>query len=149
MLSKTRVKNIEHLLWLAGNITTTLEIKHKMNEYIDLYRYSKISNIKTVVNEINKLSSTNKKIQDKAIQKYETTIEQKRNTPPLKERMSTARIDNVGKKIDANNRRLIEELPRQRTAMKIQRLFKNGIAYEVSKKPNTLKNALLMNLCKK
>ena len=77
-----------------------------MNDYIDLYRYSKLSNVKTVVNEINKLSSTNKKIQDKAIQKYETTIEQKRNTPPLKERMSTARIDNVGKKIDLNIKRL-------------------------------------------
>ena len=80
-------------------------MKIKMNEYIDLYRYSKISYAKPVVNEINKLSSTNKKIQDKAIQKYETTIEQKRNTPPLKERMSTARIDNVGKKVDATNRR--------------------------------------------
>ena len=96
----------------------------------------------------NRLSSTNKKIQAKAIQKYETTIEQKRNTPPLKERMSTARIDNVGKKIDANNRRMIEELPRQRTAMNIQRLFKNGIAYEVSKNQH-VENALLMNLCKK
>ena len=78
-----------------------------MNEYIELYRYSKISNVKTIDNEINKLSSTNKKTQDKAIQKYETTIEQKRNTPPLKERMSTARTDNVGKKIDAHTRRLI------------------------------------------
>ena len=106
-----------------------------MNEYIDLYRYSKISNVKTVVNEINKLSSTNKKIQDKAIQKYETTIEQIRNTPALKERIPTARMVNVGKKIDLNNKRLIEELPRQRTAMEIQRLFKNGIAYEVSKNP--------------
>jgi hypothetical protein len=110
-----------------------------MNEYIDLYRYSKISNVKTIVNAINKLSSTNKKIQDKAIQKHETTIEQKRNTPPLKERMSTARIDNVGKKIDANSRRLIEELPRQRTAMTTQRLFKNGIAYDVPKNPTRFK----------
>ena len=135
MVSKKRDKNIEHLLWLAENITTTPEIKHKMNEYIDLYRYSKISNIKTVVNEINKLSSTNKKIQDKAIQQYETTIEHKRNTPPLEERMSTARIDNVGKRIDLHNKRLIGELPRQRTAMIIRRLFKNGIAYEVSKNP--------------
>ena len=63
--------------------------------------------------------------------------------------MSTARIDNVGKKIDLHNKRLIEELPRQRTAMEIQRLFKNGIAYEVSKKPNTFQNALLVNLYKK
>ena len=96
MTSKKRDKHIEHALWLAGNITTTPEIKHKMNEYIDLNRYSELSNIKAVINEINKISSTNKKIHDKAIQKYETTIEQKRNTPPLKERISTARIDKVG-----------------------------------------------------
>ena len=49
--------------------------------------------------------------------------------------MSAARIYNVGKKIDLNNKRLLEGLPRQRTAMEIQRLFKNGIAYEVSKNP--------------
>ena len=59
----------------------------------------------------------------------------KRNTPPVKERISTARIDNVCKKIYLRYKRLIEELPRQRTAMEIQRLFTNGIAYDVSKKP--------------
>ena len=65
---------------------------------------------------MNKVSSTNKQIQDKEIQKCETTKEQKRNTAPLKERMSTAGIDSVGKKVDTHNRRLVEELPIKKRA---------------------------------
>ena len=46
--------------------------------------------------------------------------------------MRTARVNNLGVKVDNNNKRLIEEAPSQRAAMKIQRLFANGIAYELS-----------------
>jgi len=46
--------------------------------------------------------------------------------------MRESRVNNLGTKVDNNNKRLIEEAPSQRAAMKIQRLFANGIAYELS-----------------
>ena len=38
----------------------------------------------------------------------------------------------MGKQIAAANRRLVEELPRQKASMTTQRLFANGKAYELS-----------------
>ena len=39
--------------------------------------------------------------------------------------MRAARVNNLGVKVDNNNRRLIDEAPRQRAAATIQRLFAN------------------------
>jgi len=131
-MGKARDKHLKHLEWLSRNTRVSPQIKHMINEYVDLYRYGKIAQRDTVENAILSLASSNKKIRDKAIIKYETTIEGMRNKPPLNERMETARINNLGTKTDNNNKRLIEEAPSQRAAVKIQRLFANGIAYELS-----------------
>ena len=116
-----RDKNLKYLEWLSRNTRTSPHIKQMMNEYIDLYRYSKIAQKDTVINAIISLASSNKKIQEKAIQRYEADIEDKKNKPPLNERMRTARINNLGVKVDNNNKRFIEEAPSQKAAMKIQR----------------------------
>ena len=76
-----------------------------INEYVDLYRYGKIARKDTVENAILSLASSNKNIRDRAIIKYETEIEGTRSKAPLNERMRTARINNLGTKIDNNNKR--------------------------------------------
>jgi len=131
-MGKARDKKLKHLEWLSRSTRASPHIKQMINEYVDLYRYGKIAQRDTVENAILSLASSNKKIRDKAIIRYETTIEGMRNKPPLNERMGTARINNLGTKTDNNNKRLIEEAPSQKAAMKIQRLFANGIAYELS-----------------
>ena len=125
-MGKLRDTNLKHLEWLARYTRTTPNIKRMINEYVDLYRYGKIAQRDTVVNAIINLASTNKKIQEKAIRKYETDIEEKRNKPPLNERMRTTRINNLGTKIDNNNLRLIKEAPSQRAAVKIRDFLQMG-----------------------
>ena len=122
-MGKARDKHLKHLEWLSRYTRTAPNIKRMINEYDDLYRYGKIAQRDTVVNAIINLASTNKKIQEKAIRKYETDVEEKKNKPPLNERMRESRVNNLGTKVDNNNKRLIEEAPSQRAAMKIQRLF--------------------------
>jgi hypothetical protein len=91
-MGKAREKNLKHLEWIARNTRTSQHIKQMLNEYVDLYRYSKIAQKDTVINAIISLSSANKKIQEKALQRSETTIEEKKNKPPLNEKMRTARV---------------------------------------------------------
>jgi hypothetical protein len=131
-MGKARDKNLKHLEWIARNTRTNQTIKQMINEYVDLYRYGKIAQRDTVVNAIINLASTNKKIQEKAIRKYEADIAEKRNKAPLDERMRESRVNNLGTKVDNNNKRLIEEAPKQRAAMNMQRLCANGVAYELS-----------------
>jgi len=107
-MGKIREQNLKYLEWVARNTRTSPHIKQMINEYVDLYRYSKIAQRETVINAIINLASTDRKIQDKAIQRYETTIEGMRNKTPLNERMGTARINNLGTKIYTNNLRLIK-----------------------------------------
>ena len=40
-MGKLRDNNLKHLEWIARNTRTTPEIKQMINEYVDLYRYSK------------------------------------------------------------------------------------------------------------
>ena len=61
-------------------------------------------------------------------------LEDKKELPPLKERMITARVNNLGNRIDANNLKLIEEAPSQRAAVKIQKLFLDGVRYDISQR---------------
>ena len=129
---KNRERHLKHLEWIARKTRTPPHFKQMINEYVDLYRYSKIAQQDTVINAIISLSSTNNKIREKAIRKYETDIAEKRNKAPLNERMRTARVNNLGVKVDNNNKRLIEEMPKQKAAVKIQWLFANGVAYELS-----------------
>ena len=122
-MGKVRDNNLKHLEWIARNTRTSPHIKQMISEYVDLYRYSKIAQKDTVVNASISLSSTNKKIQEKAIRQYETDVEEKKNKPPLSERMGAARVNNLGTKVDNNNKRLTQEAPSQRAAMKIQKYF--------------------------
>ena len=79
-MGKHRENNLKNLEWLSRNTRrTSPHIKQMINEYVDLYRYGKIAQRDTVINAIINLASTDRKIQDKAIQRYETTIEGMRN----------------------------------------------------------------------
>ena len=44
-------------------------------------------------------------------------------------------------KADNNNKRLIEEAPRQRAAMKIQKIFLDGVRYDISKREDVHRKA--------
>ena len=48
--------------------------------------------------------------------------------------MSTTRVNNLGNRIDANNLKLIEEAPEQRASYKIQKLFLDGVIYDISQR---------------
>ena len=80
-MGKVRDKHLKHLEWIARNTRTSQHLKQLINEYVDLYRYSKIAQKDTVINAIISLSSTNNKIREKAIQRYEADIADKRNKP--------------------------------------------------------------------
>ena len=83
-MGKARDKNLKHLEWLSRSTRANPHIKQMMNEYVDLYRYGKIAQRDTAINAIISLASSNKKIQDKAIQRYETDIANLRSRPPTK-----------------------------------------------------------------
>ena len=55
--------------------------------------------------------------------------------------MSTTRVNNLGNRIDANNLKLIEEAPSQRAAVKIQKLFLDGVRYDISKREDVRRKA--------
>ena len=93
-MGKAREINLEHLEWTARNTRTSPQNKQMINEYVDLYRYSKIAQKDTVINAIISLASTNKNIQERAIRKYEADVEEKKNKPPLSERMRATRVNN-------------------------------------------------------
>ena len=54
--------------------------------------------------------------------------------------MRTTRVNNLGVTVDNNNLRLIEEAPKQRAAMKIPKIFLDGVRYEISKRDDVKRN---------
>jgi hypothetical protein len=55
--------------------------------------------------------------------------------------MRAARVNNLGAKVDTNNKRLIQEAPRQRAAMKIRKIFLDGVRYDISKRDDVHRKA--------
>ena len=51
-MGKVRGTNLKYLERVARNTRTSPHIKQMMNEYIELYRYSKIAQKDTVINAI-------------------------------------------------------------------------------------------------
>lgn len=71
--------------------TTTKATKKRLDEIITLYADRKISNITTAENLIKGLTSSNKKIYDKAFQKYKDNIKEFKEKKPLNERLKEAK----------------------------------------------------------
>ena len=65
--------------------------KKRVDEIIKLYTERKLSNVATAENYIKGLTSTDKKVYDKTIQKYKDNIKKIKDTKPLNERMAEAR----------------------------------------------------------
>ena len=63
-MGKVRDKNLKHLEWIARNTRTNPNIEQMINEYVDLYRYSKIAQKDTVINAIINLASSNQKTRE-------------------------------------------------------------------------------------
>ena len=81
-LRKLKAKNIEGV--------TKANVK-RLDEIIKLYGERKISNIATAENLIKGLTSSNKKVYDKAFQKYKDSIKELKEKQPLNQRMAEAR----------------------------------------------------------
>ena len=76
---KSRDSNTKDLMRAAAKAKVGPHLKHLIKELIDLYRYSKIAQMRTVENAINDLSDKNIKKQNKSIQKYVKMLEEKRS----------------------------------------------------------------------
>ena len=70
---------------------TTKATQKKIDEIIKLYTERNISNVATTENLIKGLTSANKKIYDKAFQKYKKNIQKFKETKPLRERMAESK----------------------------------------------------------
>ena len=77
--------------------STTQANKKRIDDIIKLYTERKISNVATAENLIKGLTSSNKKVYDKAFQKYKDNIKKFKEAKPLKERMQEARTRNANK----------------------------------------------------
>ena len=78
-LRRLKAKNIEE--------ATKANVK-RIDEIIKLYGERKISNIATAENLIKGLTSSNKKVYDKAFQKYKDSIKELKEKQPLNQRMA-------------------------------------------------------------
>ena len=78
-LRRLKAKNIEG--------ATKANVK-RIDEIINLYGERKISNIATAENLIKGLTSSNKKVYDKAFQKYKDSIKELKEKQPLNQRMA-------------------------------------------------------------
>ena len=78
-LRRLKAKNIEE--------ATKANVK-RIDEFIKLYGERKISNIATAENLIKGLTSSNKKVYDKAFQKYKDSIKELKEKQPLNQRMA-------------------------------------------------------------
>ena len=90
-MNKFVVSNINQLKKLKQKSigdTTTQANKKRLDEIIKLYTERKISNVATAENLIKGLTSSNKKVYDKAFQKYKDNINKFKEAKPLKERMA-------------------------------------------------------------
>ena len=81
-LRRLKAKNIEG--------ATKANVK-RIDEIIKLYSERKISNIATAENLIKGLTSPNKKVYDKAFQKYKDSIKELKEKQPLNQRMAETR----------------------------------------------------------
>ena len=81
-LRRLKAKNIEG--------ATKANVK-RIDEIIKLYGERKISNIATAENLIKGLTSSNKKVYDKAFQKYKDSIKELKEKQPLNQRMAEAK----------------------------------------------------------
>ena len=81
-LRRLKAKNIEE--------ATKANVK-RIDEIIKLYSERKISNIATAENLIKGLTSSNKKVYDKAFQKYKDSIKELKEKQPLNQRMAEAK----------------------------------------------------------
>ena len=95
-MSKFLQRNINELNKLKRNSTQNANnaIKKRVDEIIKLYTERKLSNVATAENYIKGLTSTDKKVYDKTIQKYKDNIKKTKDTKPLNERMAEARAKN-------------------------------------------------------
>jgi hypothetical protein len=76
---ESRDSNTSELMRDAAKAKVEPHLKHIIKELIDLYRYSKIAQKRTITKAINDLSDKNTKRQNKSIQKYEKMLEEKRS----------------------------------------------------------------------
>ena len=81
-LRRLKAKNIEE--------ATKANVK-RIDEILKLYSERKISNIATAENLIKGLTSSNKKVYDKAFQKYKDSIKKLKEKQPLNQRMAEAK----------------------------------------------------------
>ena len=81
-LRRLKAKNIEGV--------TKANVK-RIDEIIKLYGERKISNIATAENLIKGLTSSNKRVYDKAFQKYKDSIKELKEKQPLNQRMAEAK----------------------------------------------------------
>ena len=95
-MSKFLQRNINELSKLKRNSTQNANnaTKKRVDEIVKLYTERKLSNVATAENYIKGLTSTDKKVYDKAFQKYKDNIKKIKDTRPLNERMAEARANN-------------------------------------------------------
>ena len=92
-MNKSILRNIDELRRLKRvNIegATKANVK-RIDAIIKLYSERKISNRTTAENLIKGLTSSNKKVYDKAFQKYKDSIKELKEKQPLNQRMAEAR----------------------------------------------------------
>ena len=92
-MNKSILRNINYLRGLKReNIegATKANVK-RIDEIIKLYSERKISNRTTAENLIKGLTSSNKKVYDKAFQKYKDSIKELKEKQPLNQRMAEAK----------------------------------------------------------
>ena len=95
-MSKFLQRNISELNKLKRNSTQNANnaTKKRVDEIIKLYTERKLSNVATAENYIKGLTSTDKKVYDKAVQKYKDNSKKIKDTKPLNERMAEAKAKN-------------------------------------------------------
>ena len=92
-MSKFLQRNINELNKLKRNSTQTANnaTKKRVDEIVRRYTERKLSNVATAENYIKGLTSTDKKVYDKAFQKYKDNIKKIKDTKPLNQRMTETR----------------------------------------------------------
>ena len=88
---KSNIISLDRLKRFQITDDTTKATQKKIDEIIKLYTERNISNVATTENLIKGLTSANKKIYDKAFQKYKNSIQKFKETKPLRERMAESK----------------------------------------------------------
>ena len=92
-MSKFLQRNINELNKLKRNSTQNANnaTKKRVDEIVKLYTERKLSHVATAENYIKGLTSTDKKVYDKAFQKYKDNMKKIKDTKPLNQRMTETR----------------------------------------------------------